>query len=224
MRTLLIEDEARIVSFVQRALHADGIDCVSCADGETGLQTALAETFDVVILDLMLPERNGLSVLQELRAVKPSLPVLILSARSDLETKLRGFELGATDYLPKPFSIDELIARVRVQASRGSTETTLLPVGDMELDIVRRQARSQDTTVDLSDREFALLHCLANAGGEIVSRQQLLTDVWGYEFDPGTNVVDVCVRRLRKKLGEASPITTTRNAGYSVPLATPAAR
>ena len=218
MRVLVIEDEPRIVAFVRGALEAQGIGVEAAYDGAAGLQAAVHGSFDLVVLDLMLPVRNGLSVLQELRPLKPELPVIILSARSGLASKLRGFELGAIDFLAKPFSVDELIARIRVHLRRTlDLETVVLRVGDLELDVVRRQVRLKDSTADLSHREFALLRCLAEANGEVVSRRKLLEDVWGFHFDPGTNVVDVCVRRLRKKLGPEAPIRTVRNAGYRVP-------
>ena len=144
------------------------------------------------------------------------MPVLILSARSDLPTKLRSFELGANDYLAKPFSFDELVARVRVHLRRGSASTasSSIRAGALELDLARRQRCVDDRVVDLSDREFRLLYHLVSHAGEVVSRERLLSEVWGYSFDPGSNVVDVCVRRLRKKLGSPRPIETVRHAGY----------
>jgi DNA-binding response OmpR family regulator len=142
--------------------------------------------------------------------------VLILSARSDLATKLRGFELGAVDYVAKPFSLDELLARARVQLRRASAGDggTVLQVGSLVLDVAGRQARVGDTVADLSDREFRLLHFLMSHVGEVVSRERLLSEVWGYDFDPRSNVVDVCVRRLRRRLGARAPIETVRNVGY----------
>ena len=146
--------------------------------------------------------------------------MLILSARTDLPTKLRSFELGANDYLSKPFSFDELVARVRVQLRHGTSEdASTVRVGGLELDLARRQARVEDRVTDLSDREFRLLYHLVAHAGEVVSRERLLSEVWGYSFDPGSNVVDVCVRRLRKKLGPASPIETVRHAGYRLAVA-----
>ena len=140
---------------------------------------------------------------------------MILSARTDLPTKLRGFELGANDYLPKPFSLDELIARIRVQLRRQAPgDGNVIEVGRLRLDLARRQALLGDRTADLSDREFRLLHHLLLHAGEVVSRERLLSEVWGYHFDPHSNVVDVCIRRLRKKLGPGSPIETVRHAGY----------
>jgi DNA-binding response OmpR family regulator len=142
--------------------------------------------------------------------------VLILSARSDLATKLRGFQLGAVDYLSKPFSLDELLARTRVQLRRahGSYDGTVLHAGPLALDVTRRRAFVGETVADLSDREFRLLHFLMLHAGQVVSRQRLLSEVWGFDFDPRSNVVDVCVRRLRRQLGPDAPIETVRNAGY----------
>jgi DNA-binding response OmpR family regulator len=215
MRVLIVEDEVRIRDFVARGLTAEGISVCGVDDGVTGLELALAEQFDLVVLDLLLPGLDGLSLLQSLHDARPELPVLILSARSDLPTKLRGFQLGASDYVSKPFSIDELIARIRVQARRGApADGTVLTAGRLVLDLARRQARIGSLVADLSDREFHLLHHLARHPGEVVSRQRLLAEVWGYHFDPGSNVVDVCIRRLRSKLGPDAPIETVRHAGY----------
>ncbi len=218
MRVLVIEDETRILAFLQRALEAEGYAVAGATDGPSGLALALGEIWDLVVLDLLLPRLNGLQVLRELHGSRPELPVLILSARSDLPTKLRGFELGCSDYLPKPFELDELLARVRVQLRRrgvGGDAPSLLRGGTLELDLARRQARVGDGSLcDLSDREFRLLHQLLLHVGEVMSRERLLAVVWGYGFDPGSNVVDVCVRRLRKKLGPDVPIETVRNAGY----------
>src|SRR5437868_4102622 len=176
---------------------------------------------DLVILDLLLPRLDGLSVLRTLEAKHPDLPVVIVSARADLATKLRGFGLGARDYLTKPFSFDELLARIRVHMRRPDLDGNghTLRAGALALDVPRRQARVGEHVVDLSDREFHLLHHLLECAGEVVSRERLLSEVWGYHFDPGSNVVDVCIRRLRKKLGPASPIETVRHAGYRVSAA-----
>jgi DNA-binding response OmpR family regulator len=216
MRVLIVEDELRIRDFLTRGLEAEGFAVRGTDNGVEGLGLALHERFDLVVLDLLLPGLDGLTVLRRLRDARPGLPVLILSARSDLPTKLRGFELGASDYVPKPFSLDELIARIRVQARRGQPplEGTVLTAGQLVLDLARRQARIGALVAQLSDREFHLLHHLAQHPGEVLSRERLLSEVWGYHFDPGSNVVDVCVRRLRKKLGPDAPIETVRNAGY----------
>jgi DNA-binding response OmpR family regulator len=220
MRILVIEDEPRILAFLRLGLEAEGFAVDGAEDGTAGLALALAQPYTLVILDLLLPGLDGLSLLGELHKRRPEVPVLILSARSDLPTKLRGFELGAQDYLSKPFSFDELVARVRVHLDGGNGNGgATVRVGGLELDLGRRQARLEDRTVDLSDREFRLLFHLASHPGEVVSRERLLSEVWGYGFDPGSNVVDVCVRRLRMKLGARSPIETVRRAGYRLGVA-----
>jgi DNA-binding response OmpR family regulator len=215
MRILVIEDEARIQAFLTRGLEAEGYSVVAAGDGRQGLDLATATRWDLVVLDLLLPGLNGLQILRELRRTKPELPVVILSARSDVQTKLRGFELGATDYLAKPFSLDELLARIRVRL-RGAAafgDEHVLRGGNVVLDVARRQAAVGERTADLSDREFRLLHHLLVHAGEVVSRERLLSEVWGYDFDPGSNVVEVCVRRLRQKLGPEAAIETVRSAG-----------
>ena len=215
MRILVIEDEPRILGFLKVGLEAEGFAVDGADNGDSGLALALAEAYELVVLDLQLPRLDGLQLLEELHRSRPELPVLILSARNDLPTKLRSFQLGANDYLSKPFSFDELVARVRVQLRHGSSEdASTVRVGGLELDLARRRARVDDTVTDLSDREFRLLYHLVAHAGEVVSRERLLSEVWGYSFDPGSNVVDVCVRRLRKKLGPASLIETVRHAGY----------
>jgi two-component system, OmpR family, response regulator len=220
MRILVIEDEARIRAFLTRGLEAEGYAVVASDNGTEGLALATAGAWDLVVLDLLLPGLGGLQLLRELHRERPRLPVVILSARSDLQTKLRGFELGATDYVPKPFSLDELLARIRVQlrAAGGAVETDadehVLEAGRVVLDLARREARIGELVTDLSDREFRLLHHLLLHAGEVISRERLLAEVWGYDFDPGSNVVDVCVRRLRRKLGPDAPIETVRHAGY----------
>ena len=216
MRILIVEDEDRIGAFLARAFEAEGFGVDVVGDGELGLARALASQYDLVILDLMLPGRSGLDALRELHREKSDLPVLILSARSDLPTKLRGFELGAVDYVAKPFSLDELLARARVQLRRIRTvdDVTVVQVGGLILDLASRQASVGGIVADLSDREFRLLHFLMQHVGQVISRERLLSEVWGYDFDPRSNVVDVCVRRLRRRLGPDAPIETVRNAGY----------
>ena len=213
---MIVEDEARIRAFLARAFEAEGFGVDVAEDGEQGLQRALTGSHELVILDLLLPGRDGLQALRELNSRRPDLPVLILSARSDLATKLRGFELGAVDYVAKPFSLDELLARARVQLRRRrlAVDTTVIRVGDLVLDLASRQARVGETVADLSDREFRLLYFLMAHVGEVISRERLLSEIWGYDFDPRSNVVDVCVRRLRRRLGTEAPIETVRNAGY----------
>ncbi len=216
MRILVIEDEPRILAFVSRGLEAEGFTVDAAGDGPDGLRRAVLEDYDLVVLDLLLPRLDGLSVLRELHRRRPELPVVIVSARGDLETKLRGFGLGACDYVPKPFSFDELLARIRAQLRRGQWggDGNVVSAGALTLDLARRQARLGEVVAELSDREFRLLHHLVCHQGEVVSRERLLSDVWGYHFDPRSNVVDVCVRRLRKKLGPTAPIETVRHGGY----------
>jgi len=221
MRILVIEDEARIQAFLARGLEAEGYTVVATGDGRMGLDLATRAEWDLVVLDLLLPGLNGLQVLRELQRTQPELPVLILSARGDVQTKLRGFELGASDYVPKPFSLDELLARIRVRLRGTSTfgDGHVLRGGNVVLNVARRQAGVGERTADLSDREFRLLHHLLVHVGEVVSRERLLAEVWGYDFDPGSNVVEVCVRRLRQKLGPDAAIETVRNAGYRLATA-----
>jgi DNA-binding response OmpR family regulator len=221
VRILVIEDEPRILGFLSRGLEAEGFSVLGARDGQEGLRLAESVPCDLVILDLLLPRLDGLSVLRALDARRPGLPVVIVSARADMPTKLNGFELGARDYLTKPFSFDELLARIRVHLRRPEERTNghILRAGGVELDLAARQARLGNRAVDLSDREFKLLRRLLECAGEVVSRERLLSEVWGYHFDPRSNVVDVCVRRLRKKLGPGSPIETVRHAGYRLPAA-----
>ena len=219
MRVLIVEDEPRIVDFVRTALESEGALVDVAGDGVVGLELALVNEYDLVVLDELLPHSDGLTVLSQLREDKPHVPVLILSARSDLPARLRRFELGATDYVAKPFEPEELLARVRAQLERAARQDPDAPAGGgLVLDVLRRQVRVDGLVIALSDREFTVLHHLITRAGQVVSREQLLAEVWGIDFNPGTNVVDVYVRRLRKKLGVNSPIETVRNAGYRVPV------
>jgi len=217
MRILVAEDEDRILAFMTRALRAEGFAVDAAGDGDEALCRVRHDRYDLLVLDLLLPRLDGLAVLRELRRIDPALPVMIVSARSDLATKLEGFELGACDYVLKPFVLDELLARVRAHVRRprtGEGEARLLRAGQLILDLARHQARVDGASVDLSDREFRLLLYLGEHAGEIVSRERLLSEVWGYHFDPRSNVVEVCVRRVRRKLGVATAIETVRNGGY----------
>ena len=196
MRILVIEDEARIQGFLARGLEAEGYTVVSAGDGREGLGLATGARWDLVVLDLLLPGLNGLQVLRELHRSKPELPVVILSARGDVQTKLRGFELGA-DRLRRKAVLPRRAARADSGAApwRGDLRRRARPARrpNVVLDVARRQAAVGGRTVDLSDREFRLLHHLLVHVGEVVSRERLLAEVWGYDFDPGSNVVDVCV-------------------------------
>jgi DNA-binding response OmpR family regulator len=186
MRILVIEDEPRILSFLVRGLEGEGFTVSSAVHGAAGLERARAVPPDLVVLDLLLPGLDGLTVLRELKRERPELPVVILSARADLPTKLRGFELGASDYLAKPFALVELIARVRAQLRQAhwSGDANVVTAGALALDLARRQARIGALVTDLSDREFRLLHHLVLHAGEVLSRERLLAEVWGYSFDP----------------------------------------
>jgi DNA-binding response OmpR family regulator len=222
MRILVIEDEPRILAFVSRGLQAEGFLVDGAGDGPAGLAHAVSGRYDLVVLDLLLPKLGGLEVLRQLQRRRPELPVVIVSARSDLPTKLRGFGLGASDYVSKPFSFDELLARVRAQLRsrrRTGDNGSVLRAGKLTLDLARREARLGESVAELSDREFHLLHHLVRHPGEVVSRERLLSEVWGYHFDPRSNVVDVCVRRLRQKLGSEAPIETVRHGGYRLTAA-----
>jgi DNA-binding response OmpR family regulator len=217
VRILVAEDEAGVLAFISRALRAEGFVADCAADGADTLSRLDRERYDLLLLDLRLPQVSGLDVLRRLADEHAEVPVVVVSARSDLQTKLRAFELGACDYVAKPFALDELLARVRAQLRRKvqpRDDDLLLEVGRLTLDLARHEARLDDRTVSLTDREFRLLHHLAERPGEVVSRERLLAEVWGYHFDPRSNVVEVCVRRLRRKFGEVTVIETVRNAGY----------
>jgi two-component system copper resistance phosphate regulon response regulator CusR len=216
-RVLVVDDEPRIVSFLSRALAAEGFRVDSATDGLRGLELARSGRYELVVLDLLLPGRDGVSVLRDLIEERPEQRVLVLSALSDVASKVQCLELGASDYLPKPFALAELIARVRARLRQPASGPggRFLKAGRLTLDLVRRTADAGGGSVPLSEREFHLLHRLMQAQGEVCSRQRLLAEVWGYSFDPGSNVVDVCVRRLRAKLG-SDVIETVRSAGYRI--------
>jgi two-component system, OmpR family, copper resistance phosphate regulon response regulator CusR len=213
-RVLIIDDEPRIVNFVRRGLQAEGLDVDPALEGEEGLRLALTGSYDLVILDLVMPGLDGQALLRRLVREKPSQPVLILSARDDTATKVASLEGGAEDYISKPFSLEELLARVRARLrSAARANPSELRVGSTTLDLIRRRADVGRGPVQLADREFLLFRELMRNAGRAVSKERLLSSVWGYHFDPGSNVVDVYVRRLRAKLG-ADTITTVRGVGY----------
>jgi DNA-binding response OmpR family regulator len=214
-RVLVIDDEPKIVSFVTRALTARGFDVDSAGSGARGLELARRGGYAVVVLDLRLPDLDGVDVLQRTLAERPDQQVIVLSALPDVETKVQCLDLGAADYITKPFSLTELLARVRRRVrQRAADGERFLRIGRLVLDLRYRSADTGAGPVTLAAREFLLLHHLVRHRDEICTREELLSDVWGYSFDPGTNVVDVCVRRLRAKLG-ANVIETIRNVGYS---------
>jgi DNA-binding response OmpR family regulator len=215
---LLIEDEPGIVDFVRRGMEAEGFRVHTEHDGEEGERRALRESFDAVVLDLMLPGRGGMEVLASLRRAKPGLPVIVLTARGEVEDRVAGLDAGAADYLVKPFSLAELLARVRAQlrvAAQGSSTT--LRVQDIEVDLLSRRVQRAGETVTLSTTEFELLVYLLRHRGRVLSREQILSAVWGYQHDPATNIVDVYVGYLRRKLrrpDSPAPIHTVRAVGY----------
>ncbi|WMY77894.1 response regulator transcription factor [Citricoccus sp. I39-566] len=215
---LMIEDEPRISSFVAKGLKAEGLATTVAATGREGLVLALTGGFELVILDLGLPDMDGFTVLQRIRAQDPDLPVIILTARASGEDTVQGLTSGADDYMPKPFRFAELVARVRLRlrpegGSSASPPDPVLRHADLELDPVRHVAAIGGVEVDLSAREFSLTETFLRHPGQALSREQLLSRVWGYDFDPGSNVVDVYVRYLRNKLG-ATRFVTVRGVGY----------
>jgi DNA-binding response OmpR family regulator len=215
-RILVVEDETRIAELLTRGLIADGMSVDWARTGPDAVKSALGQQYDLLLLDLVLPRLNGLAVLERVQETKPELPVIVVSPRGDVATKLRAFELGARDYVEKPFSVDELLARIRVHLVRPLERSSVLGAGRLELDLATREARVGSIRALLSDREFQLLGYLVEHAGEAVSKERLLSEVWGYELDPGSNVVDVCIRRIRRRLGPESPIETVRNVGYRV--------
>jgi two-component system OmpR family response regulator len=214
-RILVIDDEPRIVSFVSRALKAEGLRVDGARDGVRGLNLARSGRYELVILDLLLPGMDGVTLLRRLIDDRPQQRVLVLSALSDVDDKVRCLELGASDYLSKPFALAELVARVRARLRQAASgpEERYLRAGPVTLDRLRRVAAVGGDAVALTERECGLLEYLMRSEGEVCTRMQLLADVWGFGFDPGSNVVDVCVRRLRAKLG-ADVIETIRSVGY----------
>jgi two-component system copper resistance phosphate regulon response regulator CusR len=215
---LVIEDEPGIVDFLERGLRAQGFEVESALDGISGTTRALTGSVDLVVLDMMLPGRSGLEVLAMVQEAKPTLPVIALTARGEVDDRIAGLDAGAVDYLVKPFSMGELIARVRAQL-RAATHApaTTIRSGNIEIDLITREVYRDGEPVRLSTTEFELLSYFVHNRGRVLSREELLGAVWGYEHDPGTNVVDVYVGYLRRKLGNgerAAPIVTVRSVGY----------
>jgi DNA-binding response OmpR family regulator len=220
VRILVIEDEAAIADFIERGLRAEGYEVESVGDGDAGLDRAVTRDVDLVVLDRMLPRRDGLDVLVRIRAVKPTLPVIMLTARTGVADRVDGLDAGATDYLVKPFAFDELAARVRAHLRTRSEvgEGPRLTGGGLAVDLLSREVRAEGgAEVRLSSTEYDLLVFLMRHPGVVVSRERILEEVWGYGHDPGTNVVDVYISYLRRKLTRAGgppPILTVRGVGY----------
>jgi DNA-binding response OmpR family regulator len=213
-RVLIAEDEPRLSSFLEKGLRANGFVTTVVEDGAKAALMAQDDQFDLLVLDLGLPGKDGTRVLREVRACGHRMPVIILTARDDVSDKVAGLEGGADDYMTKPFRFEELLARVRARLRDERTvEPTLLRAGDIVLDLRTRRASTGGSTVDLTAREFTMLEVLIRHPGQVLSREQLLSHVWGYDYDPGSNVVDVYIGYLRKKLGSGS-VETVRGMGY----------
>ncbi len=225
---LVIEDEPGIVDFLERGLRAQGFAVRFALDGVSGTERALSEHVDLVVLDMLLPDRSGHEVLEQLHGAKPELPVIVLTALDAVEQRVAGLDAGATDYLTKPFALSELAARIRAQLRvAAQSQRNILRGGDVEVDLITREVSYAGRRVWLSTTEFELLSYLMRNQGRVLSREQMLRAVWGYDYDPGTNVVDVYIGYLRRKLrppvaggdrpGEGSPpspIVTVRSVGY----------
>jgi DNA-binding response OmpR family regulator len=213
-RILIAEDEPRLASFLEKGLRSNGFVTSIAQDGAQASMMARDDEFDLLVLDLGLPGKDGTDVLRELRSSGQRMPVIILTARDDVSDKVGGLEGGADDYVTKPFRFEELLARVRARLRDERTvERTVLRAGNVVLDLRTRRASTDGRTVDLTAREFTMLEVLIRHAGQVLSREQLLSHVWGYDYDPGSNVVDVYVGYLRKKLGSGA-IETVRGMGY----------
>jgi DNA-binding response OmpR family regulator len=218
MRILVVEDERSIADFIERGLRSEGYAVTTVHDGAAGEAEALTGDFGLVLLDVLLPEKNGLEVLRSIRSGDTDLPVILLTARGEVEHKVEGLDLGANDYVVKPFPFEELMARIRAHLRRpGQRSAAGLEVGDINLDFRTRRVERAGQEVRLTSREFELLAYLMRHPNQVLSRSQILNAVWGYDYDPGTNVLEVYVGYLRRKLGAvdgAVPIETVRSAGY----------
>lgn len=218
VKILLVEDDRKIADFVAKALVERGFVVDSCRDGVEGLSLALEGNHDVILLDIMVPGPDGLSILRRVREAGHNVPVLLLTARSSPDERVEGLNLGADDYLPKPFYLDELIARIHALLRRSSEKgSSILREGDLTVNLMTREVLRAGQVIDLSAREFALLTCLMHSPGRVFTRTQLCERVWNYHHDPGTNLVDVYIQRVRRKIGddpEQPLIETLRGVGY----------
>ena len=219
MRTLLIEDDIKIASFIEKGLKAAGFAVDHAPNGRDGLHLALTEPYDAAIIDLMLPGLDGLAVIERMRREKINIPVIILSARDSIDDRVRGLGAGGDDYLTKPFSFSELLARIHALMRRasGAAEPTRLRVGNLAMDLISREVVREDRKIDLQPREFALLEYLMRNAGRVVSKTMIMEHVWDYHFDPMTNVVEARISRLRNKIDkpfERKLIHTVRGVGY----------
>lgn len=219
MKILLVEDDPKLAGLVTKGLSARGFIVDHADNGDDGFTLATTRSYDAIVLDVMLPGRDGLSILRQLRAKSMSVPVVLVTARSALDERLDGLNLGADDYLTKPFYVEELIARLHAVLRRASGhQASILQHGDLSVNLLTREIRCGATSVELTAREFALLTYLLRSPGQTFTRAQICEHVWNYHFDPGTNLVDVYVQHVRKKLGDLGPtlIETVRGVGYRV--------
>lgn len=218
MKVLLVEDEKKISDFVVKGLKEQGFAVDLANDGNDGYYLATTQSYDAIILDIMLPGRDGLSILKSLRAKGNNVPVIVATARGELDERLEGLNLGADDYLTKPFFIDELVARLQALHRRSTgSQLSMRQVEDLVLNLSMHEVKRGDREIELTSREFNLLEYLMRSPGRVYTRTQILEHVWGYDFDPNTNIVDVCLQRLRKKVeeeGEGKLIETVRGVGY----------
>jgi hypothetical protein len=218
MRILVVEDERKTASFVRKALQSESFAVDVVGNGDDALAAAMATPFDGIVLDIMLPGRDGISVLKQLRERKNSTPVLLLSARGEVNERVEGLNAGADDYLPKPFELAELVARVRALTRRvGENKSTTLRVADLTLDTLTHKAQRGGAIIELTAREYRLLEFLMRSAGRLCARMMILEKVWDYGFDPGTNLVDVYIRRLREKIDanfQPKLLHTVRGSGY----------
>lgn len=220
MKVLVIEDERKIASFLRKGLEAQGFVVEHAGNGDDGYVLATTRPYDALVLDIMLPGRDGLSILRNLRERKIPLPVILLTARSELNERLEGLNLGADDYLAKPFHIEELIARLHAVTRRASgASQSILTVADLSMNLLTRKVTRGRTDIELTAREFSLLEHLMRSPGRVLTRVEICERVWDYNFDPGTNLVDVYVQRIRKKVDGDFPeklIETIRGVGYRI--------
>ena len=218
MRILVVEDERSLAGFIEQSLRAEGHAVTVCHDGESGEAAGLTGDYALVLLDLTLPGKDGLEVLSAIRERMPDLPVIVLTARAAIEQRVEGLDRGANDYVPKPFSLEELLARVRAQLrSPSQRESSVLEVADIRMDLRTRRVERDGNEVKLTAREFEVLAYLMRHPDQVLSREQILNAVWGFDFDPGTKVLEVYIGYLRRKLGDGAaedPIETVRNVGY----------
>ncbi|MBM4160438.1 MAG: response regulator transcription factor [Ignavibacteria bacterium] len=217
MRILLVEDETKVARFIKEGLAAEGYDVVTAADGDAGERKARAGDFDLIVLDILLPKRDGLSVLRNVRKLGIKTPVLILTARSATDDVVKGLDLGADDYLTKPFAFKELLARIRSLLRRERESQTTLKIADLRLNTLTRKAGRGGSSIELTAREFSLLEYLMRNPHKLITRQQLAQEIWGFTFDPGTNIIDVYINHLRKKIDrsfEKKLLHTERGKGY----------